>query len=82
MQIFISHSSRDAATAGQICDRLEKNGLNCFIAPRDIRPGKEYAEEIVNGIDNSAAMVLLMSRNANGPMYCGRWRFPNPWNIF
>lgn len=66
MQIFISHSSRDAAIAGQICDRLEKNGLNCFIAPRDIRPGKEYAEEIVNGIDNSAAMVLLMSRNANG----------------
>ncbi|MCI9073497.1 MAG: toll/interleukin-1 receptor domain-containing protein [Lachnospiraceae bacterium] len=64
--MFISHSSRDAAIAGQICDRLEKNGLNCFIAPRDIRPGKEYAEEIVNGIDNSAAMVLLMSRNANG----------------
>lgn len=66
MQIFISHSSKDAAIAGQICERLEKSGLNCFIAPRDIRPGKEYAEEIVNGIDNSAAMVLLMSQNANG----------------
>ena len=54
MQIFISHSSRDASIAVQICERLEKSGLNCFIAPRDIRPGKEYAEEIVKGIDNSA----------------------------
>mgnify|MGYP002515255019 FL=1 len=66
MQIFISHSSRDSSIAVQICERLEKSGLNCFIAPRDIRPGKEYAEEIVKGIDNSAGMVLLMSQNANG----------------
>lgn len=65
MQIFLSHSSRDAAIAGQICEQLEKNDVKCFIAPRDIRPGKEYAEEIINGIDNSAAMVLLMSQNAN-----------------
>lgn len=66
MQIFLSHSSKDAAIAGQICEQLEKNGVKCFIAPRDIRPGKEYAEEIINGIDNSAAMVLLMSQSANG----------------
>lgn len=65
MQIFLSHSSRDAAIAGQICEQLEKNGTKCFIAPRDIRPGKEYAEEIINGIDQSGAMVLLMSQNAN-----------------
>lgn len=66
MQFFLSHSSKDAAIAGQICEQLEKNGIKCFIAPRDIRPGKEYAEEIINGIDNSAAMVLLMSQSANG----------------
>lgn len=65
MQIFLSHSSKDAVIAGQICERLEKNGAKCFIAPRDIRPGKEYAEEIINGIDKSAAMVMLMSQNAN-----------------
>ncbi len=65
MKIFLSHSSRDAAVAGQICGQLEKSGIKCFIAPRDIRPGKEYAEEIINGLDESAAMVLLMSQNAN-----------------
>lgn len=65
MRIFLSHSSTDAAIAEEICEQLEKNGIKCFIAPRDIRPGKEYAEEIINGIDQSAAMVLLMSQNAN-----------------
>lgn len=65
MRIFLSHSSTDAAIAEEICEQLEKNGIKCFIAPRDIRPGKEYAEEIINGIDQSAAMVLLMSQSAN-----------------
>ncbi|MCM1190952.1 MAG: toll/interleukin-1 receptor domain-containing protein [Butyrivibrio sp.] len=63
--IFISHSSNDAATAAEICDLLERNRIKCFIAPRDIRSGREYAEEIVNGIDASRAMVLLMSGAAN-----------------
>lgn len=65
MSIFISHSSKDADIALKICEILERNGKNCFIAPRDIRMGKEYAEEIVNGIDNAEAMILLMSENAN-----------------
>lgn len=65
MQIFLSHSSKDADVALRICEQLEKNGTKCFIAPRDIRPGKEYAEEIINGIDESAAVVLLMSEAAN-----------------
>lgn len=63
--IFISHSSADASTAAEICELLEKNGITCFIAPRDIRSGREYAEEIVNGIDACVGMVLLMSKAAN-----------------
>lgn len=65
MQIFISHSSADADTAQKICELLERNDIPCFIAPRDIRSGKEYAEELINGIDRSSAILLLMSENAN-----------------
>lgn len=65
MQVFISHSSQDAAEAEKICDLLERNGTRCFIAPRDIRSGREYAEELVDGIDGSGAMILLMSQSAN-----------------
>lgn len=63
--IFLSHSSTDAPTAMEICELLEQNKIECFIAPRDIRSGREYAEEIVNGIDSSTVMVLLMSEAAN-----------------
>lgn len=65
MQIFISHSSSNADDALKICEFLETNGEKCFLAPRDIQLGKEYAEELINGIDRSDAMVLLMSAYAN-----------------
>lgn len=65
MQLFISHSSADADVAVKVCELLERNDIPCFIAPRDIRSGKEYAEELVEGIDHSSAMILLMSKNAN-----------------
>ena len=65
MQVFISHSSQDADTASKICEKLEKAGHSCFIAPRDIRSGHEYAEEIIDGIDRSGVMLLLLSKTAN-----------------
>lgn len=66
MRIFISHSSADAALAGEICRDLEDSGYSCFIAPRDIRSGCEYAEELINGIDGCDLMVLLLSEQSNG----------------
>lgn len=65
MRIFLSYSSHDVTTAERICEQLEENGVSCFIAPRDIRPGREYAAEIMNGLDGSSAVVLLMSQTAN-----------------
>lgn len=65
MYIFISHSSADASVAEEICSFIENNGATCFIAPRDIRAGEEYAEELIKGLTEADAMVLLMSENAN-----------------
>lgn len=65
MYIFMSHSSKDAAIASELTKALEDAGNSCFIAPRDIRGGHEYAEEIIDGIDRSDAMVVVLSENAN-----------------
>lgn len=65
MRIFLSHSSTDAKLANEICQELESVGHKCFIAPRDIRSGYEYAEELVNGIDGSDIMLLLLTKQAN-----------------
>lgn len=65
MHIFISHSSADAKIALEICTLVEQHNATCFIAPRDIRSGKEYAEEIMNGIEQADAMIVVMSEKAN-----------------
>ena len=56
---FISHASGDAALAMQLCARLESQGIRCWIAPRDLKPGEPYSSEIVRGIEATDALVLL-----------------------
>lgn len=65
MKVFISHSSKNADAALKICEKLEAAGHSCFIAPRDIRSGHEYAEEIIDGIDSCGVLLLLLSQDAN-----------------
>jgi formylglycine-generating enzyme required for sulfatase activity len=63
--VFISHSSEDRLTANAICHALESEGIRCWIAPRDIMPGEEWAEAISRAIKNSSAMLLVFSGHAN-----------------
>ncbi len=51
--------------ANQLCEALETAGNQCFIAPRDIRSGYVYAEELTNGIDNSDVVLLVLTKAAN-----------------
>lgn len=65
MYVFISHSSTDATIAQEICSTLELSNIQCFLAPRDIRSGYEYASEILYGLDRSDVFLLLLSNKAN-----------------
>jgi hypothetical protein len=61
---FLSHSSSDSSIALELCNLLEARGASCWIAPRDVTPGRPYAEECVRGIETSIAFVLLASASA------------------
>lgn len=63
--VFISYSFRDKHVADAVCNGLESNRIKCWIAPRDIMPGKEWGEEIVEAISQSKVMVLIFSSAAN-----------------
>src|ERR1700692_1030747 len=63
--VFISYSSKDKTTADAACAALESAGIRCWIAPRDIHAGIEYAASIVEGIDSCRIMVLIFSATAN-----------------
>lgn len=63
--VFISYSHVDKATADSTCATLERAGIRCWIAPRDIMPGDEWGAAIVKAIDQCRAMVLIFSSSAN-----------------
>jgi TolB-like protein len=64
-RVFISHSSEDKTIADTICQRLESDGIKCWIAPRDIEPGSDWTKAIMQGIESSRVLILVFSRHAN-----------------
>lgn len=62
--LFISHATADAGVAQAVCAGLEAGGMRCWIAPRDILPGRRYAEAIVDGIEECDVFVLVFSAAA------------------
>ncbi len=63
--VFISYSSKDKYIADGICANLEANAIKCWYAPRDIEPGKEWSESIMNALQKSKVFVLVFSSNSN-----------------
>ena len=63
--IFVSYASPDRDVAFRIVSFLEEQGISCWVAPRDVPPGVEYGQAIINGIEQSSALVLILSDQSN-----------------
>ncbi|HUB70666.1 MAG TPA: toll/interleukin-1 receptor domain-containing protein [Acidimicrobiales bacterium] len=63
--VFISYSSHDKPVGDAVCASLEAKGIRCWMAPRDILPGADWGNSIVEAITGARVMVLVFSRNAN-----------------
>lgn len=69
---FISYAKPDFEKAQEIADQLEQHGFKCWIAPRDVRPGRAYGDEIIRGIERAEAFVLVLSSASNGSGFVSR----------
>src|SRR3954453_15683608 len=63
--IFICFSSKDECTARGVVDFLEARGLKCWISSRDVAPGQNYQEAIVEGIAAAKVLIFLFSDFSN-----------------
>ena len=63
--VFISHSAQDKKVAETICGALEQAAIQCWVAPRDVRPGRSFPGEITRAIQQSKVMLLIFSRHSN-----------------
>lgn len=69
-KVFISHSQKDKKIAETICSTLETEDIGCWIAPRDIPYGNDWAGEITSAIENSELFIFILSVNSNNSRQC------------
>jgi hypothetical protein len=63
--VFISYSTSDKQIADAACAMLEAHGVRCWIAPRDIRAGDDFAKALVDAIAHARVFVLIFSSHSN-----------------
>jgi TIR domain-containing protein len=64
-EVFISYSQPDYDCAMELVARVEREGILCWIAPRDIAPSADWAAEIIDAISNARVMILVFSASSN-----------------
>src|SRR5229473_3509501 len=67
--VFVSHATEDQATAAEVCALLEARGVACWIAPRDVAPGAQWDDAIVDAIGSAQTFLLILSAKANDSPY-------------
>jgi TolB-like protein/Flp pilus assembly protein TadD len=70
--VFISYASHDSVVAQKVCSALEAAGYPCWIAPRNVLAGTNYADGIVHAVDDSSILVLILSAQAVASAHVGR----------
>jgi hypothetical protein len=64
-EVFVSYSQPDRECALQLVAHLESQGIGVWVAPRDISPAADWAEEIIAAISTARLMVLVFSAHCN-----------------
>lgn len=70
--VFISYSSENKSIANEVLTTLENSNIRCWIAPRDIPPGKLYGASLINAIKSAQIMILILSNGTNQSEYVVR----------
>ncbi len=63
-KIFISHSSKDKPFARKLKRYLENAGYDTWMDESDIKTGENFVKEIIDGLESSHLMILLLSPNS------------------
>lgn len=82
--VFLSHSSKDAAVVRPLAEQLRAEGLRVWLDEWVLRPGDHVLATIEDGLEHSRVLVLCMSANASASDWtqfeAGAFRFRDPLN--
>jgi hypothetical protein len=63
--VFVSYSQADRECAFDIVAWLEARDIGVWIAPRDVSPTADWAEDVIDAISGARIMVLVFSASTN-----------------
>jgi hypothetical protein len=63
--VFVSYPNVDKPTADAVVNALESEGIRCWVAPRDVLHGQDWAGAIVEAIASAKMLVLVFSDGTN-----------------
>jgi serine/threonine protein kinase len=70
--VYVSYASRDSDFASRLVGELEKRGARCFVATRDGAPGGTLSAVMDAAVQNSAALLLIVTDSANSSVQTAR----------
>jgi hypothetical protein len=70
--VFISYAMKNQEVAERLVVALEKHGLRCWIATRDIPLGASWPAEISNAISGSRLLLVVLSGDASKSEHLAR----------
>jgi hypothetical protein len=76
--VFLSYASHDADVAKSICEYLERHGISCWMAPRDVRPGAHGIVRSVAFATDGCLKASWVSAAPNALTECQRVRRERP----
>lgn len=70
--VFVSHSAKDKKVADAVVATFERHRIRCWVAPRDIDPGAQWAASILKAIAECRMMVVIFSSHTNASPHIRR----------
>jgi uncharacterized protein YjbI with pentapeptide repeats len=61
---FISHSMKDSEFAKKLHGHLKSNGVQCWLAEHDMRPGRRIVDQLQEAIDSRERVLLILSEHS------------------
>lgn len=66
--VFIAYSSKDMGKVSELCEKLESQGISCFVAARNLRHGvgavENYDSALKEAMNNCRCFVFVSSVNS------------------
>jgi len=68
-RVFVSYCVKDSSDVYELVRYLEARDISAWIAPRDIRPGLDYSEQIQEAIEQCSAFLVVVTEAANSSLF-------------